>query len=255
MSPDASEAWTILQGKPELVGEYVHNLLRDDEESPVARALADRLGEHDPDAPMSIRARADVASANGEFDGAIVALRQLLDATPDDVSSARQLSLMLIHENRISEARALMEPFTESHPDEPEAWMELAQISREEGEPQEARRHLRKARDVTNPRYLSMLATISTMEGDIHRDQDDLHAARDAYLHTLQLTPNRHFVRIRLGRTYRDLGQPEAALREFRRVRDRTDRYPNVDRWIEDVEDEMEADEDKRTRTSLPDPG
>lgn len=181
-------------------------------------------------------ARAEAAMNSGDPAAAEQALRAFLALEPDDLAATISLAHTLVAQGRADEGRDRLTELSWTSTDDATILLEMARISRETGETKQARRDIRRARLALDTTNLRLVADIEVMEGNLCRDAKEYPCARDRYMRALQVYPEWHHVRTRLGLVYRDMGDPDAALRELRRVRRDLGPREDLDDWIEGLE-------------------
>lgn len=94
--------------------------------------------------------------------------RVALDMNPNHVDANRGLAVLMVQENRPTEAFALMQNWAARNPASPDARIELARLYEEFGKPADAQTHLEEALALqpNNPRALAALGKLKEQSGD-----------------------------------------------------------------------------------------
>ncbi|MCG8584606.1 MAG: tetratricopeptide repeat protein [Pirellulales bacterium] len=103
-----------------------------------------------------------------DFQQAETYYNMCLDHAPHDVDCYRSLAVLLVQQNRSSEAMTLLERWAAANPTNPEPKIELARVSEEFGKQEEAKNYLLAAiaDDPNNARALAALGQIREKTGE-----------------------------------------------------------------------------------------
>ncbi len=228
------EVETLLQGNPTAQAEFATYLLMQDQGVWLAREIAADLAD-EPDREVQ-RLVARVAWKDGERETAIATMTDAVQADPHDMDNTLLLVTWLRIEGDHDAAGEVLQRALSLVPDDPRLWLARAEVEAAAGRPPRALTYVRRARALTDPRQVGLQSRIHAVEGDVDRQRGDLYGARDAYADALQLRPGDTRVRVRLGGIYEELEQPQAALREYRRVVDEGGGNARVTAAIERLE-------------------
>jgi Flp pilus assembly protein TadD len=241
LARDPAEARAAVGGDPAIAADFAEYLIAQDGHSSLGRALMTDLDEDGLALPGLARAQAQAAMVDGDLDRAVVRLRHALELKPGDGRSTRLLARCIAVQGRPDEARALIVEGLAAHADDPWFLMEAARVELAAGDLGAARRYLREAVAVTPRHQRSILAVEFALEGDLHLAGGRPVDARDSFQRALRMDPDRHSVRIKLAETLVVMGQIDGALREYRRVQERSGAYSRLDSRIQQLEQQQGA--------------
>ncbi|HEX5716921.1 MAG TPA: protein kinase [Thermoanaerobaculia bacterium] len=163
----------------------------------LARALAD-MGMHGQALEAASRAAATPGAQTGRAVWEVKALEARLRGEPE-------------------KARELLGQLVQRHPYDTEAWIELAEACREQGDLNAALATLRRVvmEAPTHPRAWFLLAKASILGGDSRRAADEYLVHALAIQNRLRSEAGRAEVLNAMGIAWRDLGEPAKALDSF----------------------------------------
>ena len=236
-TPD--EARSALGHDRDLIVAFAEYMLSRDGRDRLGRDLVSDLVAEGVDHAGLARAQAQIAVTDNELERAAVLLRHALDLQPGEVKSVRLLARVLAHLGHVDEAREIIADGIAAHPDDPWFLMAAARVELTAGNLGVARRHLRHAVAMTPRDSRQILAYAYGIEGELHLASDRPTDARDSFQRALRMDPSRHTIRIQLAEALAEMGQPDAALREYRRVQERSGGYARLDVRIRALEQEM----------------
>ncbi len=238
-----TEARSALRNDPDLAVDFAEYLLARDGRDPLGRDLVADLEADGIERAALSRSQAQIALANGDLEHAVARLRHALILEPGEVRSVRMLARCLAHLGELDEAREHIAEGIAAHPDDPWFLMAAARVEMTAGELGVARRYLREAVAATPRDRRRILAHAYGLEGELHRAAGRPLDARDSFQRALRMDPSRHTIRIQLAEALAEMGQLEGALREYRRVQERSGAYARLDVRIEALEGQLGREE------------
>ncbi|MET0066051.1 MAG: tetratricopeptide repeat protein [Candidatus Thiodiazotropha sp.] len=144
-----------------------------------------------------------------------------------------QAAQRLYQADKVEQARAQLQALTESHPDQPEAFLVLAGLELGEAHPEAAQQALETALalDPDNLRALNQLGVSQRMQGRFSE-------AQQAYSRALSIDPEYAQAHRNLGILYDlYLGKPGEALKHYQRYQALNGRAdPTIEGWIADLQ-------------------
>ena len=233
LAEDTEDVSRALGQDAERIADFVVYLLEIDAESTLAREVMSALLAGQEGHPSVVRAEAELAMADGRMDDAVDALQRTLASGDGDDQTIRCLSRCLTRRGDVDDARSLLERAMQESPEDPWLVLDAARVEIAAHRPGPAKRLLRQVLAMASSDDHAVLGYAYHLQGDVHRLTGDLDRAGDDYRRALALFPERHVIRIKLGDVYRDSGSRDAALREYRTVRNQTNAFPQVDTRIE----------------------
>ncbi len=233
------EARAALGNDPAIAADFAEFLIARDGHSPLGRSLVADLDEDGLVLPGLARAQAQAAMVDGDLARAVTWLQLALDLQPGDGRSGRLLARCLAVQGHLDEARTIIEEGLAAHPDDPWFLMEAARVELAAGDLGAARRYLREAVAATPRNQRATLAIAFGIEGELHLASDRPGDARDSFHQALRMDPDRHSVRIKLAETLAEMGQIDGALKEYRRVQERSGAYSRLDARIRQLEQQL----------------
>jgi len=236
LAGSAREARSALGDDPVISVAFAEYLLARDGHSRLGRDLVADLEDAGVEHASLARAQAQAALADGDHHRAVSLLRFAQELEPGEVLSMRLLARCLAHLGQVDEARAIIEGGLAAHPDDPWFLMAAARVELAAGNLGVARRYLRQAVAATPRVRRGILAAAYGIEGELHLASGQPGDARDSFQRALRMDQSRHTIRILLAETLAEMGQLEGALREYRRVQERSGAYSRLDHRIRQIE-------------------
>jgi len=236
----ADDVLRYLGDDRERAAAYAQFLMETYPDSSEARTLGLQVAEAAPDTAAAARLLAGVEWADGRRQEALARLDTASTAHPGDVALAKYHAALRRTAGDGEGALAVLDAADRHAGPHVELLYQRALTEIEMARHPDAHGTVREMRQVVPPAHLGGLALIAAVEGRLAAAEGNPRRARSHYEESLRLRPDRVGVRLELARTYRELGQDDEALVQYRRVRRQTDAYPFLDAWI----DELTAERD-----------
>jgi tetratricopeptide (TPR) repeat protein len=156
-----------------------------------------------------LRARAARLLADGDPDGALAALQELLELTPGDADALFRVGRVYHQKGDLDAALASYQGSAERAPHDPRPWNNQGVIHIARGDDLAARDAINKALSVA-PEHPDALANLGLLT-----ERDDPDQAVGLYMRALATDPSHGPARLGRGRSYQRLGNIEAARADY----------------------------------------